>query len=86
MRQATTILSLLGSFIIFALTVNLFETSVMFVLFGILPDGSQRLSANQMLTIYLAATVLVLGNAFRSSTAGAISALRSHRPKHSHAA
>ncbi len=61
MRQAITIFSLFGSFVIFALTVNLFETVVMLLLFGVLPDRSEPISANVMLSVYVASGTLVFG-------------------------
>jgi hypothetical protein len=60
MRQATIVLSLAGSFMLYALTVNLFDTIFMFVLFGILPSRTEPLSADQMLAINGTATMIVL--------------------------
>ena len=52
MRESVIITSLIGSFVIFSLSVDLFSTLFMFVLFGILPGQSQPLSASSMLSVY----------------------------------
>jgi len=59
MRQLIIAFSLTGSFALFALVTNLFDTAVMFLLFGILPGQTEPLSANQMLAIYATASVFV---------------------------
>lgn len=76
MRQAIIFLSLLGSFTVFALTVQLFDILVMFLLFGILPGQATPLSANQMLVIYSAATGFVTLYALRGSIATFLKLLR----------
>ena len=76
MRQVIIGLSLLVSFVIFALTVQLFDVLVMFLLFGILPGQARPLSANQMLAIYGGATVLVAGYALRGHIASLSARLR----------
>ncbi|MES2876334.1 MAG: hypothetical protein V4678_02565 [Patescibacteria group bacterium] len=63
MRQLFIVFSLIGSFIVFSLTINLFDTMFMFLLFGILPGRAEPLSANHMLTIYSVATTGVIGYA-----------------------
>lgn len=65
MRQVIVSLSLIGSFMVLALTIDLFDSLVMFLLFGILPGRVDPLSANQMLGIYATASVLVGGYALR---------------------
>lgn len=67
MRQAIIWLNVIGMFIMFALTIDLFDALVMFLLFGILPGREEPLSANQMLSIYAAATLFVCGYAMRST-------------------
>ncbi|MDQ5932017.1 MAG: hypothetical protein QG649_102 [Patescibacteria group bacterium] len=59
MNKVVTILSIFGSFIIYALTVDLFEQLFMFVLFGFIPGRAEPLTANQMLFIYGFATIVV---------------------------
>lgn len=65
MRQLTVAVSLTGSFIIYALVVNLFDALFMFLLFGVLPGRTEQLSANHMLTIYCGATLLIVTYALR---------------------
>lgn len=60
MRQVVTTLSLVGSFVIFALTIDLFGQVVMFALFGFVPGRSEPLSADQMIGIYAFATLSAL--------------------------
>ena len=60
MRQAITVISLLGSFMVFALTIDLFDSLFMFVLFGVVPGRAEPIAANQMLSIYAASTIVVL--------------------------
>lgn len=76
MRQLLTFLNLFGSFIVLALTIDLFDTMFMFLLFGVLPNRSEPLSANQMLMIYGAASVIVAGFAVRSSAVLLLSSLK----------
>lgn len=76
MRQAIVAVSLLGSLTIFALSVHLFDTLVMFLLFGILPGQERQLSANQMLTIYFAATAIVTLYGLRGATVSLTRMLR----------
>jgi len=59
MRQLIIAFSLTGSFSLCARVTNLFDTAVMFLLFGILPGQTEPLSANQMLAIYATASVFV---------------------------
>lgn len=79
MRQTAIATSLLGSFVLFALTINLFDTLVMFLLFGILPGQDTPVSANQMLAIYAGATVIVVTYALRGSVVLILKALRPTR-------
>lgn len=76
MRQTVIVISLLGSLMLFAMTINLFDTLVMFLLFGILPGQDTPVSANQMLTIYSGATVVVVAYALRGSVALILRAIR----------
>ncbi len=76
MRQLLTYLNIFGSFIVLALTIDLFDTMFMFLLFGVLPNRSEPLSANQMLMIYGAASVIVAGFAVRSSVVLLLSSLK----------
>ena len=76
MRQLIIASSLIGSFLIFSMVVNLFDTLVMFLLFGILPGRSEPVSANNMLAIYTAATFVVAGYAFRSNLTSIGTSLR----------
>ena len=59
MRQAIIIISLIGSFTVFATTVHLLENSIMFLLFGIMPGRSDAVPASIMLTGYSVAAILV---------------------------
>ncbi len=65
MRQGVIIASLIGSFLVFALTIDLFDTLFMFVLFGIIPGRVEPLSANQMLLIYAVASLGTIAYALR---------------------
>lgn len=65
MRQLIIAFSLIGSFVVYAAVVDLFDTLVMFLLFGILPGRSEPISANHMLSIYTFASIAVLVYAFR---------------------
>ena len=76
MRQLIIASSLIGSFLIFSMVVNLLVTLVMFLLFGILPGRPEPVSANNMLAIYTAATIVVAGYAFRSNISSLSSSLR----------
>jgi hypothetical protein len=67
MRQAVICMSLIGSFIVFALTIDLLNSIFMFLLFGILPGREEPLSANHMLAIYALATVFVFAYATRTT-------------------
>ena len=67
MRQAIIWLNLTGSFIVFALTIQLFDVVVMFLLFGIIPGRIEPLSADQMLAIYGAAAAVVCLYSLRST-------------------
>lgn len=67
MRQAIITLCLFGSFIVFALTVNLFDTLVMFILFGILPNDTTRVSPDQMLLIHGGSALVITLYALRRS-------------------
>jgi hypothetical protein len=50
---------LVGSFVIFAAVINLYDAMFMFLLFGILPGRDEQLSANQMLVLYSTAGILL---------------------------
>lgn len=66
MRQVIITFSLLGSFIIFASTVQLFDVVVMFLLFGIVPGHHEPISARIMLIGYAAAAVGTMGYILRA--------------------
>ncbi len=83
MRQLLTFLNLTGSFIVLALTIDLFDTMFMFLLFGILPNRSESLSANQMLIIYGTASAIVAGFALRSSLMVLFDSFKLSRSQHS---
>ena len=79
MRQTLIIASLVGSTVIFALVIDLFDTLFMFLLFGILPGQGQRLSANEMLTIYGGAAAAVLIYGLRARLSALVGFVRSKR-------
>ena len=81
MRQIVIGLCLLGSLLIFALTVDLFDTIVLFLLFGILPGRTAPLSPDHMLSIYAVVSVFVIGFSLRDSVAPTLSSLRSNLPR-----
>jgi hypothetical protein len=85
MRQLTIVLSLIGSFVVYALVVNLFDALFMFLLFGVLPGRSEQLSANQMLTIYGGATALIVAYALRGRFAVAAKFISLNLPRRSSA-
>ena len=60
MRQAVIIISLIGSFTVFSTTVHLFENSILFLLFGVVPGRNEAIPASVMLTVYSVAGILVL--------------------------
>ena len=72
MRQVVVWSSLIGSAFVLALTVELFDNMVMFLLFGILPGRVEPLSADQMLLIYGVATASVFLYSFKSALQGVI--------------
>jgi hypothetical protein len=72
MRQVVVWLSLTGSALVFALTIDLFDVMVMFLLFGILPGRIEPLSADQMLAIYGVATASVCLYSLRSTLLGLV--------------
>lgn len=59
MRNSLIFLSLFGSFIIFSMTINLFEVALLFVLFGIVPNSDIVISANRMLVLFGATTLFI---------------------------
>lgn len=79
MRQVIIVLSLTGSFMVLATVINLFDTLIMFLLFGILPDRTTPLSANQMLMIYGSATLVVAVYASRGAVISFQRALQARR-------
>ena len=83
MRQMVIGLSLLGSLLIFALTVDLFDTIVLFLLFGILPGRTAPLSPDQMLTIYAVISVFVIALSLKDTVVPTLSSLRSNLPRFS---
>lgn len=81
MRQAITILCLVGSFVIFSLTINLLEVVVMLLLFGILPDRNEPIPANVMLAVYAASGAFVLGYIAQRNLTRLMLYIRSVLPK-----
>lgn len=81
MRQMIIGLSLLGSLLIFALTVDLFDMIVLFLLFGILPGRTAPLSPDHMLTIYAVVSVFVIGLSLKDTVVPTLSSLRSNLPR-----
>lgn len=69
MRESLIITSLIGSFIVFCMSIDLFNAVVMFVLFGILPGQTNPLPAASMLAIYSAGAVLIAIYALRGGVA-----------------
>lgn len=61
MRRTLIITSLLGSLVIFALTIDLFDAIFMFVFFGVTPFRAEPIPAVQMLLVYsLTASVIIV--------------------------
>ena len=58
MRNIITYLSLSGSALIFCLVTDLFDTMLMFLLFGVVPGRAEPVSAELMLVSY--ATLIAL--------------------------
>lgn len=85
MRQGVIIANLTGSFIVFALTIDLFDTLFMFVLFGIVPGRTEPLSANQMLFIYSAASIVTVAYALRGRFVAMARSLRAGQRQQSRA-
>ncbi len=52
MRRAVIYSCLIGWLVIFCLTINLFESVTMFLLFGVVPWSQAALSAQSMLVFY----------------------------------
>jgi hypothetical protein len=52
MNRALIIASLSGSFLVYGAVINLYDTLLMFMFFGILPGGINRVSADQMFLMY----------------------------------
>lgn len=67
MRRLLIIASLAGSITIFALSIDLFDSLFMFVLFGVVPFKAQPIPATEMMLIYSLAGLAVLTYAFRGS-------------------
>ncbi|GEM_PF-1560627 len=65
MRRSLIATSLAGSFIIFSLTIDLFDAIFMFVFFGVIPFTTEPIPAMQMLLVYMAAGLFVLSYALR---------------------
>lgn len=80
MRQIIIGLNLLGSFVIFAMTINLFETTVMFLLFGILPSSVQPVDATHMLIVYVWSGIAVLWYVLHPLVRGIYTAVRKRLP------
>lgn len=60
MKAAITYACLLGSLVIFCLAVNIFETLVMFLLFGVVPGQTTPLAAQDMLAFYFSICGIIL--------------------------
>lgn len=76
MRQAIITFNLIGSFVIYALSIDLFDNLIMFLLFGIVPGKNEQLSANQMLLLYTIAAVAVTVYYARPSLANLLKSAR----------
>jgi ABC-type glycerol-3-phosphate transport system permease component len=61
MRRFIITSSLIGSLIIFLLTLNVPDSLVMFILFGMIPGTSTVVSAGQMQSLWLVSAFLVVG-------------------------
>jgi hypothetical protein len=85
MRQLIIASSTFGSLVVFALVVDLFDAAFMFLLFGVLPGHDKQLSANQMLSIYSGATVLIVGYSLRNHFATAAKFISLNFPRRSSA-
>lgn len=76
MRNSLIKVSLAGSLIVFALTIDLFDAIFMFVFFGIVPLKAEPIPAVQMLLVYTAAGLFVLTYAFRANIKPLLHSLR----------
>lgn len=85
MRQILICLNLTGCFVVYALSIDLFENAVLFLLFGILPGREQPVPATEMLAVYAGAALLVLGYAMKTTLKSLVLAAVSIRLKHSQA-
>ena len=81
MRQFVIYGSLFGSLTILMLTINLFDTLLMFIFFGIVPNSTQQLSANQMLTVHGSIALLLAAYAFRRKITSLVQAISIHRTR-----
>lgn len=79
MRRAITMINLIGSFIVFGLTIGLFDTLVMFLLFGLIPGRDVALSATQMLTFYGVLVACIAAVSMRGSVNAIAQAFKSQR-------
>jgi hypothetical protein len=77
MRESLIISSIVGSFIIFCLSIDFFDALIMFVLFGVLPGQVSPLSASSMLVIYTSAATVVGMYALRGSVSMVVQAFAS---------
>lgn len=81
MRQFVIYASLCGSLTILMLTVNLFDTLLMFIFFGIVPNSDQQLSANQMLTVHGGIAGLLTAFVLRKKIASLFQAIAAYRTR-----
>ncbi len=60
MRRAVIYSCLIGWLVIFCLTINLFESVTMFLLFGVVPWSQAALSAQSMLVFYYTTALAIV--------------------------
>jgi hypothetical protein len=67
MRRLLIAGSLAGSFVVFALSIDLFDALFMFVFFGVTPLRAEPIPALEMLMVYSVAGFVVITYALRGS-------------------
>jgi hypothetical protein len=60
MRKLIIVFNLLGSAIVFGLSIDAYDSFVMFLLFGIVPGSETPLSASEMLALHATASFILI--------------------------
>ena len=79
MRTSIIIASLIGSFLVFSASTDLFNSLFMLVLFGVVPGSNVPLPADQMLTIYALCASVIVAYCLRGGAHNLIRLLRINR-------